>query len=58
MQKGDLLACRCPKCRSTDLSVIEEFLMTYVYHVRGGVLNDRTSGDSPPGYWPGIRSVQ
>ncbi len=47
MRIGDAIPCRCPKCRSTDLILSEEFSVCDVLTVRGGRLQDRSAGESP-----------
>lgn len=47
MQPGDPIPCRCPKCRSTDLTLYEEFTVCDVITVTGGKLEDRHQGDFP-----------
>ncbi len=47
MNRGDALPCRCPKCRSADLVVFEEFIVMDAYHIEAGRLTDRT-GDTLP----------
>lgn len=47
MNRGDALPCRCPKCRSADLVVLEEFIVMDAYHIERGKLTDRT-GDTLP----------
>ena len=47
MQIGDAIPCRCPKCRSTDLTLLEQFTVCDVITVKGGKMADRHAGEFP-----------
>lgn len=47
MQPGDAIPCRCPKCRSTDLTLLEQFTVCDVIIVAGGKMVDRQAGEFP-----------
>lgn len=47
MQLGDAIPCRCPKCRSTDLTLFEQFTVCDVIFVAGGKIQSRHAGEFP-----------
>ncbi|ELL1256049.1 hypothetical protein JEY03_11565 [Pseudomonas aeruginosa] len=47
MRPGDAIPCRCPKCRSTDLTLFEQFTVCDVITVAGGKMQDRHAGEFP-----------
>ncbi|EKY4113721.1 TPA: hypothetical protein ACGW3M_000939 [Pseudomonas aeruginosa] len=47
MQLGDAIPCRCPKCRSTDLTLFEQFTVCDVIFVADGKIRSRHAGELP-----------
>jgi len=47
MDIGEPIPCRCPKCRSTDLMLFEEFTVYDVLAIRDGKMIDRNPGEFP-----------
>lgn len=47
MEIGDAIPCRCPKCRSTDLTLFEQFTVCDVIAVKGGKMAARHAGERP-----------